>query len=93
MLLLYALCHQFIQQLIEGDELYKVDQNHPPAESEGWTVVLLDRASRFLWELHCGEKEHGLFETAMHTLGQVIEQTEDLALLTDGERRYGNILG
>ena len=33
-----------------------------------------------------------LFEEAIQTLSQVIEQTEDLSLLTDGERRYGNIL-
>lgn len=92
-LLLYALCHQFVQQLIEGDELYtKVNKNKPPDESEGWTIVLMDRATRFIWELECGEKERGLFEAAMKTLSQVIEQTEDLTLLTDGERRYGNLL-
>ena len=46
-LLLYALCHQFLQQLVEGDELYtKVDKNKPPAESEGRTIVLMERASR-----------------------------------------------
>jgi hypothetical protein len=28
----------------------------------------------------------------MATLAQVIEQTNDLTLLTDGERRYGNLL-
>jgi hypothetical protein len=92
-LLLYALCHQFLQQLIEGDELYtKVHHNEPPQECEGWTLVLMDRATRFIWELRCGEKERGLFEAAMQTLSQVIEQTEDLTLLTDGERRYGNLL-
>ena len=92
-LLLYALCHQFLQQLIEGDELYtKVNQNKPPMESEGWTIVLMDRATRFIWELTCGEKERSLFEAAMITLSQVIEQTADLSLLTDGERRYGNLL-
>jgi transposase-like protein len=92
-LLLYALCHQFIQQFIEGDELYtKVNQNKPPYESEGWTVVLMDRASRFIWELECGEKDRGLFESAMQTLSQVIDQTGDLSLFTDGERRYGNLL-
>lgn len=52
----------------------------------------MDRATRFIWELRCGEKERGLFETVMQTLSQVIEQTGDLALLTDGERRYGNLL-
>jgi len=92
-LLLYALCHQFIQQLVEGDELYtKVGQNKPAIASEGWTVVLMDRASRFIWELRCGPREADLFQQAMETLAQVIEQTDDLTLVTDGERRYGNLL-
>lgn len=92
-LLVYALCQQFLEQLIEGDELYtKVEKNKPPMDSEGWTIVLMDRASRFLWELSCGEKEVSLFEQAMQTLSQVVEQTADLTLLTDGERRYGNLL-
>ena len=92
-LLVYALCHQFIQQQIEGDELYtRVGQNKPAAASEGWTVVLMDRASRFIWELHSGERETALFEQAMETLARVVEQTSDLTLFTDGERRYGNIL-
>jgi transposase-like protein len=92
-LLLYALCHQFIQQLVEGDELYtKVGQNKPAIASEGWTVVLMDRASRFIWELKCGPRETDLFQQAMETLAQVIEQTDDLTLVTDGERRYGNLL-
>jgi len=60
--------------------------------SEGWTVVLLDRASRFVWELKCGERERELFQQAMTTLAQVIAQTHELTLLTDGERRYGQIL-
>jgi len=92
-LLLYSLCYQFIKQLIEGDELYtKIDKNKPPSESEGWTIVLMERASRFIWELSCGERNEQLFRLAIETLGQVIEQTDDLSLLTDGERRYGNIL-
>ena len=92
-LLLYALCRQFIQQFIEGDELYtKVNRNKPPCESEGWTIVLMDRASRFLWELSCGAKERRLFKSAMQILSKVIEQTGDLSLFTDGERRYGNLL-
>jgi hypothetical protein len=92
-LLLYALCHQFLQQIVEGDELYtKVGENKPPLESEGWTIVLMDRASRFIWELSCGKKETELFQGAIETLTQVIEQTKDLSLVTDGERRYGNLL-
>ena len=92
-LLLYALCHHFIQLQIEGDELYtKVSENKPAHLSEGWTVVLMDRASRFIWEMQCGERNTDLFKQAIATLGQVIEQTDDLSLFTDGERRYGNLL-
>ena len=92
-LLLYSLLHEFIHQEIEGDELYtKVDKNVPPSDCEGWTVVLMERGSRFLWELHCGGKDRQLFETALTCLAEVIERTGSLSLLTDGERRYGNLL-
>jgi transposase-like protein len=92
-LLLYALCHQFLEMIIEGDEFYtKVDKNKPPSESEGWTIILMDRASRFIWELRCGEHDSFLFENAIETLADIIEQTGDLSLVTDGERRYGNRL-
>ncbi len=90
---LCALGHQFLQQVIEGDELYtKVHVNQPPAASTGWTVVLMDRASRFIWELGCAERDRSLFEQAMQTLAQVVEQTHDLTLVTDSERRYGLLL-
>ena len=52
----------------------------------------MDRATRFLWEMHCGRKERKLFKHAMHLLCEVIQQTSDLTLLTDGERRYGSLL-
>jgi hypothetical protein len=92
-LLLYALCHQFLHQLIEGDELYtKVHSNPSPADSPGWTIVLMDRASRFIWDLSCGERDRSLDERAIQTLAQVVQQTDDLALVTDGERRYGLVL-
>jgi|GEM_PF-1207054 len=92
-LLLYASGLQFLEQQIESDELHtKVHHNKPSAESEGWTIVLTNRATRFIWELRCGERERELFEAAIQLLSQVTEQTEDLTLLTDGERRYGNLL-
>lgn len=90
---LYALTHVFLQQIIEGDEAYtKVAKNVPPEDSRGWTIMLMDRASRFLWELRCGRKDRKLFLRAIQRLCQIIERTQDLALVTDGERRYGNIL-
>ncbi|WLE98704.1 MAG: hypothetical protein QTN59_07645 [Candidatus Electrothrix communis] len=91
--MLYSLCQQFIQLIVEGDELYtKIGKNVPPSESEGWTIVLMDRASRFIWALECGKRDERLFKTAIRILLKVIRKTDDLTLLTDGERRYGNIL-
>jgi len=91
--MLYALCHQFIQLQIEGDEIYtKIENNKPPMDSEGWTILLMDRASRFIWEISCGEKTELLFLRAMEPLAQVIAQTDELSLFTDGERQYGNLL-
>ena len=90
---MFALTHQFLQQLIEGDELYtRVNKNVAPDESQGWTIVLMDRATRFLWEMHCGRKERKLFKQAMELLCEIMQQTSDLTLLTDGERRYGSLL-
>ena len=64
-LMLYALTHNFLELLIEGDELYtRVYSNKPQEMSEGWTIMLIDRASRFIWELSCGETQEMLFQRA-----------------------------
>ena len=87
------MCHQFIQLVTEGDELYtKVGKNVPQDQSEGWTIVLMDRASRFIWEIRCGKKKTKLFKRVIKTLVKIIENTADFSLFTDGERRYGKIL-
>ncbi len=92
-LMVYSLANQFIELIIEGDEIYtKIHHNTNPAESEGWTIMLMERASRFIWEFACGEKNEELFMAAITTLATLIENTEDLTLLTDGERRYSNCL-
>jgi hypothetical protein len=92
-LLLFALTHQFLQQIIEGDELYtRVNKKVAPDESQGWTIVLMERATRFLWDMHCGRKDRKLFKNAMRLLCEVIQQTGDVTLLTDGERRYGSLV-
>jgi len=92
-LLLYALTHQFLYQVIEGDALYtRVRKNVAPDESKGWTIVLMDRATRFIWAMGCGRKDRKLFTQTIRLLCRVMKQTGDLTLLTDGERRYGNIL-
>lgn len=92
-LFLYCLANQFLSQIIEGDEVYtKINKNLPAEESAGWTIILMERASRFIWAMECGEHERTLFLSALEILSQVIEQTEELSLITDGERRYGKIL-
>lgn len=53
----------------------------------------MDRASRFIWELDCGTKDRKLFKKAIAILEQIANRTNDLSLLTDGERRYGNFIG
>ena len=92
-LLLYALLHSFLSLVVEGDEVYtRVGKNVAPDKSKGWTIVLMDRASRFLWELGCGKKDRKLFRKALRTLNAITIRTKNIALITDGERRYGNIL-
>ena len=92
-LFLYTLVHEFLELVIEGDEAYtKVHHHVPPHESPGWTILLMDRASRFIWALDCGTKDRKLFKKAIAILDQLVSRTHDLSLLTDGERRYGNLL-
>ena len=92
-LLLYALTQTFLSQFIEGDERYtKIGRNKPVEECEGWTLILMERASRFMWELTCGEKDRELFLSAIQRVKKIIACTGDVTLVTDGERRYGNIL-
>jgi transposase-like protein len=90
---LYSIANQFLSQIIEGDEVYtKINKNLPAEDSAGWTIVLMERASRFIWVMECGEHEKHLFISALEVLAQVIEQTGELSLITDGERRYSQIL-
>jgi transposase-like protein len=92
-LFLYTLVHEFLAIVIEGDEAYtKVHQNVSADQSLGWTILLMDRASRFIWALDCGKKDRRLFKKAIKTLNKIVRQTHDLSLFTDGERRYGNLL-
>src|SRR5262245_1209589 len=92
-LFLYALVHAFLALMIEGDEAYtKVQKNVPPDQSSGGTIVLMDRASRFIWELDCGKKDRALFQKMIKSLTKIARQTHDLSIFTDGERRYGNLL-
>ena len=93
-LFIYALMNEFMQLVIEGDELYtKVKKNVDASASEGWTVVMMERASRFIWTLKCGKKEQRLFLGAVITVAELFERsTDSIQLFTDGERRYSQLL-
>ncbi|MDM8567244.1 hypothetical protein QUF74_16540 [Candidatus Halobeggiatoa sp. HSG11] len=55
-LMLYAICHEFINLKFEGDELYTVvGKRCEPSDSEGWTAIIMERASRFIIEQRCGK--------------------------------------
>jgi transposase-like protein len=92
-LFLSALAQEFLALVLEGDDVYtKVQKNVPPDQALGWTILLMDRASRFIWALDCGKKDRRLFQKAIKTLEKSARQTHDLSIFTDGERRYGNLL-
>ncbi len=55
--------------VIEGDELYtKVNKNVPQEDSLGWTIVFIERRTRFIWLMKCGKKDKYLFKNAMRIL-------------------------
>jgi transposase-like protein len=92
-LFVYAIGHCFFQLVIEGDEFYtKVKKNVPQDQSSGWTIVLMDRASRFIWASYCGKKDRSLFRKTIKKIEKLVNQTGDFSLITDGERRYDKIL-
>ena len=71
--------HTFLTQRIEGDELYpKVDKNVPADTSEGWTIVLMERASRLLWTLEGGKKNRDLLLSAIQILNNIIHRSGDV---------------
>src|SRR5947207_5862657 len=68
-LFLYALVHEFLALVLDGDAAYtKVQKHVPPEQSSGWTILLMDRASRCIWALDCGKKDRRLFQKARKTL-------------------------
>jgi len=71
----YSLAHRFIKMVIEGDELYaKVGGNLPPEQPQGWTAVLMDRASRFIWDMACGRRDRKLFTKVMGKLKKLLSE-------------------
>jgi transposase-like protein len=92
-LMLYGLCQTFIRLTFEGDEVYTVvGQRTDPADSTGWTAIILEWASRFLADQQCGRNDATLFKKVMKSVAAQVRRTRDTTFLSDGERRYGNAL-
>ena len=92
-LMLYAFCHEFVSLTFEGDEFYTiVGKRTKPLESQGWTAVIMDRASRFIIDQRCGKKSAKIFKLVMKTVCRYVRKINDLSFFSDGERRYGNML-
>ena len=67
-----------------------VGQRVHPADSTGWTALILERASRFLVDQPCGGKDAALFKKVVQSVAAYVRRTQDTTFLSDGERRYGN---
>lgn len=92
-LMLYSFCHEFISLTFEGDEICTiVNSRTDPADSRGRTAVIIDRVSRFIADQKCGNRDASLFRSVVNTVCKLIDRTKELSFLSDGERRYGNIL-
>jgi hypothetical protein len=92
-LLRSAVVHAVCASVIDGEEAEtNVPQHVPPAQSPGGTRWRMDRASRCLWAGDGGKQERQLGTKALKTLAKMARQTPDLRRLTDGERRYGQLL-
>ena len=92
-LMLYYFCHEFVSLTFEGDELYTVvGTRTDPSNAKGWTAVIMERASRFIVDQRCGKKNAALFKSVMKTVCKDIDHTKALTFLSDGEKRYSNML-
>jgi hypothetical protein len=61
-LLLYALCHQFLNLVVEGDELYtKVKKTFPPRMLKGGPSYCWSGLLALSGNLRCGRKDRKLF--------------------------------
>ena len=69
-LFLYALVHEFLALVIEGDEAStKVQKNVPPDQSSGWTILLGSSQSVHLG-VRLWQERAQTFSQGDHVLGQ-----------------------
>ena len=64
----------------------------PPSESKGWTVIFIERDSRYWSVAEAGLKSTELFAKATQSAGQWAAPSQFIRWFTDGERRYAQQL-
>jgi hypothetical protein len=64
----------------------------PPADSEGWTLTVLERASRYWVTALAGPKDDELFRQGTEASWLWAQDAFTIRWFTDGERRYGKML-
>lgn len=87
----YTQVHRYLSLTFESDEIYtRVGQNLPASQSQGWTMIVMERSSRYLLDMRCGAKEQELFNVVLQNV--LTLAADDISFFSDGERRYGNTL-
>lgn len=77
---------------IESDELYtKVHHNRPAWESPGWTLISLERHSRYWVGATSGRREAELFENGIRVAWERAGKRPGV-WVSDGERQYERVL-
>jgi hypothetical protein len=64
----------------------------PPTASEGWTIHLIERTSRYWVAAQAGRKDASLFEQGVSDAWDWAKPSDSIRRFTDGERRYGKEL-
>ena len=64
----------------------------PPSDSEGWTIHLIDRKSRYWIAAIAGKKNQKLFAKGVKAAWKWVKDCQSIRWFTDGERRYGKEL-
>lgn len=78
--------------VIESDEVYtRVHHNRPASESPGWTLISMERGSRFWLATATGRREQPLFDQGMAEAWDRAGNRPGV-WLSDGERRYEQAL-
>ena len=64
----------------------------PPAASQGWTIHLIERESRYWVDAQAGHKTNNLFEQGTWRTWEWAKPADFIRWISDGERRYGTAL-